>query len=635
MRHCRRRALRFRGSVWLWLLAFWRVARNVVCAQTSLLYPFKRFRPDGEEGESRFARARLGPFSFQVFMGRFKSAGMLDLPFVAAMWYCVCRLAGRATGSGKNGNRNTMTKKETGFSSDARAYPESLAYRFSPDEALGDEISIGDITRYIRDAFPRMIAGALIAGCIALGAMLALRLLLPSVAIYRTAAVITMSGAEPGKYPNGAEFALTDLRSPVVLDEVFRANNLAGYGLRLSDFLGMVGIEAYSPALDSVKERFRKRLEDKTLTFEERKSVEADFNQALSGFSATGVLVALNIPESYKISDSLGQKIVDDIPASWASVFIERLGVTSLPVPVSGSNLIDVAFLGDLDYPLAYDYLAGQASKLQIQLDSIRSLPNSISFISSKSGKGIADLQREADAIDQYRLKLNLKPIVDQGLSRDPTVTVLIYKNQINSLQKDAGVQSEYSGKVSTVLSDFRANKGGALAGNALSSSAPAAIGTQFDGAFVDKIIELSKQGAGVEFEQGLLQKKLEMENLSVSYTDQQIRLAERRDAILNNTLTPEVRKLLEGQFMAGLGQATGELNRLWSDSFEFVNELSNKRLNFDKALYRLNELPSDRRVEKPQYFTSRSILTVLAIAFLGAALGLASFVWRRALKGK
>lgn len=529
-----------------------------------------------------------------------------------------------------------MNIEDSGFSADKRRYLEKQHSDSIVNEGTyidSRELTIGDIVRYLRDAFPQVVVGALIACIVATSALFLFRFVSPPVTSYRTGIVITMYGAGPGKYPNGTDFSLTDLRSPVVLDEVFRTNKLSDFGINLADFMGMVSIEAFSPAYNSVTERFRTRLDNKTLTFEERKAVESEFNEALSGLSSKGVLVTLTTSESKKIPELLAKQVVNEVPATWAKIFTERLGVANLPVPVSGAKLINVQFLKELDFPLAYDYLSGQATKLQSQLAAIESLPGAASFTSVKSGKGIADLKREADAIDQYRLKLNLKPIVDQGLSRDPTVTVLIYKNQINSLEKDAGVQSEYSEKVTDVISDFRTNKGTLPVGLPQGAPAMSPVGTQFDGAFVDKIIELSKQGAGVEFEQGLLQKKLEMENLSVGLTDQKNRLIERRDAIVNNTLTNEVRIMLEGKFLAGLELATGELNGLWTDSFGFLDELNNKRLNFDKALYRLIELPDDMRLEKPDLLSMRSVLMAFALVICGAMVGFLNFSWRRALK--
>lgn len=531
-----------------------------------------------------------------------------------------------------------MTRNESGFIGETRALPKQQDRKQGTaiPSSLSDEVSIGDIARYIRDAFPRVLVGALVAGSIGVALVIGSRLLIPSVNVFRTALVITMPGAEEGKYTNGSAFALTDLKSPAVLDEVFQNNRLSDYGITLSDFLGMISVETYAPAFDSIAERFRTRLDDKALTFEEKKLIEAEFQQAIGSLRSKSAIVSLSLPESAKVPESVAQKVVDDIPADWASLFVDRLGVANLPVPVSGSNLIDKSFLASLDFPIAYDYLDAQSAKLRNRLLDIAGLPGAISFVSQKNGKGIADLQREAEAIDQYRMRLSLKPLVDQGLSKDPTVTVLIYKNKINDLQKDAAVQAEYSGKVNTVINDFRSNKTTQSATSTPGSATPAIVpGPQFDGAFIDRIIDLSKQGGGVEFEQGLLQKKLELENLNVNYSDQMRRLTERRDAIINNALPIELRKSFEEKFIVGVEQAATELNKLWESSYEFLSELNTKRLNNDKALYRLSELPSNLRMEKPSLLTRTSALIFVAASFFGALAGFASFAWRRALQSR
>lgn len=531
-----------------------------------------------------------------------------------------------------------MARNESGFIAEARSLPEQLdrGYGMPAPSGSDDEVSLGDIARYVRDAFPRVFAGALVASAIGVGLVIGSRLLFPSVNTFRTALVITMPGAEEGKYTNGSAFALTDLKSPAVLDDVFQTNKLFDYGVTFSNFLGMVSVETYAPSFDSVAERFRTRLSDKALTFEEKKLIESEFQQAIGSLRSKSAIVSLSLPENSKIPDSVAQKIVDDIPAQWASLFVDRLGVANLPVPVSGAKLIDKAFLDSLDFPIAYDYLDAQSAKLKSRLSDIAGLPGAISFVSQESGKGIADLQREAEAIDEYRLRLSLKPLVDQGLSKDPTVTVLIYKNKINDLQKDAAVQAEYSGKVNTVINDFRSNKTAQVpTGGQGTGVATMVPGPQFDGAFIDRIIDLSKQGGGVEFEQGLLQKKLELENLNVSYSDQMRRLTERRDAIINNALPLELRKSFEEKFVSGVEQAAAEFNKLWEASYEFLDQLDTKRLNNDKALYRLSELPSNMRIGRSSLLTQTSALIILASGFVGALAGFANFVWRRALKSK
>ena len=81
------------------------------------------------------------------------------------------------------------------------------------------------------------------------------------------------------------------------------------------------------------------------------------------------------------------------------------------------------------------------------------------------------DLQRELESIDQFRLKLGLKPIVDQGLAREPAVTSLIYVNLISSLEKDALEQAALSERTSSVINEFRSNKDAGQGGSTTSAS--------------------------------------------------------------------------------------------------------------------------------------------------------------------
>ncbi len=494
------------------------------------------------------------------------------------------------------------------------------------DTPHAEELTLGDVFRFAISALPFMVAGAVVFGLIALMMLTFQRAGLPSMSAYRTALLVTMNSNQPGKYPNGSDFAYTDLRSPVVLDEVFRTNKLSDYNISLAGFSDMVTVEPYSPSYDSLAERFRARLENKTLTFEERKGIEDEFRREIEADRARGILVTFSASESTKLPEVLAQKIVNDIPAKWASVFINQLGVTNLPVPVSGEDIVDTKLVAELDYPLAYDYLVNQSLLVKSQLEAIRALPGSISFVAKANGKGVVDLQRELESIDQFRLKLGLKPIVDQGLTREPAVTSLIYLNLINSLEKDASEQAALSQRTSSVINEFRSNKDAGQGGITTSAS-----GAQFDGAFVDKIVELSKQGAGLEFEQDLLRKKLEYEIANVNFSDRKGRLVERLNSINQGTLVGDVRANIEKKFLAGIARSTDDLNRLWADSVQFMNDLNEKRLNFDKSLYKLTDLPEKMRVEKPSLVTTYTLIVAAAALLAGLVAGLFAYGWRQA----
>jgi hypothetical protein len=492
----------------------------------------------------------------------------------------------------------------------------------APSVSVGErEVSVGDVVRTVWQTRREMIWGAASLVALSLAYLFLQRAAIPPTVAFRTGITVTMNSSEPGKYPNGSSFAATDLRSPVVLDEVFRANSLSDYGLDLGRFSDMVSVEAYSPVFDSLTDRFRTRLENKTLSFEERKAVEDEFKSAIDGLQGKGILVTLSVPESSKLPEVVAQKVVDDIPAKWAGIYVDKLGVANLPVPVSGSSIVDQSLVDDLDYPLMYDYLMDQTEKLAAQIAAIQALPGAISFVSSESGKSISDLRRELEGIDNFRLRLGLKPIVDQGLSREPLVTSVIYQNQIKSLEKDAAAQSAYSQRVSTVIGDFRSSKPGQT-GVGETPTASVSSGAQFDGAFVDKIVELSKRGDGIAFEQGLLEKKLEYENANVKLNDRRERIVERLNAINQGALAGEVRLQLEAKFRSASEKAATDLNSLWKNSNVFLAELNNKRLNFDKSLYRSNELAGNFKIDRPRLLNTRFIVVVLSALFAGLLLG-------------
>ncbi|MGB8818206.1 MAG: hypothetical protein WCC66_09840 [Rhizobiaceae bacterium] len=504
------------------------------------------------------------------------------------------------------------------------------AYQVGFSKPQDDEFSIGDLVRFLWRGRYWVIASAL--GLFALAGILLLvaRIAVPGVNSYSTSIMTTMSGADAGKYPNGAPFSATDLRSPMVVEEVYRLNNLDKSGINLADFGGMISVEPYSPAYQSISDRYRLRLESKTITFEERKAIEEEFRQALDAVNANGVKITLAISESYGISDNLAQKIVSDVPATWAKLFIEKLGVTNLQQSVSGVDIVDPRLVGELDYPLAYDYVAKQSGILLKKLISISEIPGSETYRSTKSGKSVSDLLREAQSFEEFRLRLSLKPIVDQGLSKDPAFAALVYSNLIRSLERDVDVSTGLSSRVTQVIGDFRSKAPGTADG----SGAPSGnVATQIDGAFVDRIVELSNRGSGIEFEQGLLRDKLGFENQAVQTNDQKARLNERLLALNTTTLSGISKQLLEKRFVEGMAAAVGEINALWGDASSFGDELSASRLNFDKALYRLNSLPKDVATSKKPLIDLRSALLAIAALIFGAFAGMIAYALKAQIK--
>jgi hypothetical protein len=482
-----------------------------------------------------------------------------------------------------------------------------------------DDLSLADVFQFFARAKYWVLAGALALLAAAALALFAKVLTQPMPVSYSSAVVVTMNGVETGTYPNGAPYSVTDLRSAAVLEEVHRINKLQDYGINIADFSGMVSVAPYSPAYSVLVDRYRQRLSDKEITFEERKAIEAEFKQSINSLNSSGLIVTITIPQSLHIPDQLGVKIADDIPSVWADVFTKRLGVANVPILVSGSPLIDEALAARLDYPLGYDYLYQQAAFARLQIKSLSDFPGISTFISSKK-KSLADISRDFEAFQTFHMNLGLKPLVDLGLSKNASFTSLIYDNRIKSLDRDAITQSEFSTKVEGILNSLGATPGTPVAGG---EGVPSAnLSAQIDGAFVDKIVELSQKGSGLEFATDLQKQRLAYENEAVSIADTRARLNERLTALRQTSLQGIEKQNLEKQFVGGYAVAITELNAIWSQLVDLSSEFSASRLNYDKTIFRLSSLPNDLRISRAALADTRSMMLLAIAALLGAALG-------------
>jgi hypothetical protein len=178
-------------------------------------------------------------------------------------------------------------------------------------------------------------------------------------------------------------------------------------------------------------------------------------------------------------------------------------------------------------------------------------------------------------------------------------------------------------------LGDFRIKNSTPAASSAAGSGVVTSSG-QFDGAFIDKIVELSKQGDGLVFEQELLKQKLDFENANVDISDRRSRMLERLQFMNGGLLAGDIRTALEKKFVLGLEQTVSDLNQLWKDSSAFMADLNNKRLNFDKSLYRLSEIPLTLRMEKSTLFGPRFFASLVVAVLLGAIVGIGAFAIKR-----
>lgn len=486
---------------------------------------------------------------------------------------------------------------------------------------------IGRFVQRIIDSSGKVVFAGVVAALISVCSIAAYRYVRPLPVTISSAIVVTMADVEKGKYPNGAPYSPTDLRSAPVLEGVYKANDIGKYGISLATFQGYVSVESYSPAYSFMAERYRERLSNKTLTFDEKKLIEEEFRSAEASLRASGLVVNLTLPENTRIPETIASKIVADIPAKWAEIFVERLGVAKLPFLTSGTDLVNTELAAELDYPLAYDYLDDQANGLRSAISDALSVPGASTFVSPTTGTSLSDLSREFNSIYQFRIKLGLKPLIDKGLSKDPATTSLIYENAIANINRDANAQTGYAQSIQSILESFRTSSAAPLPTSA-GAVAVSPVTTQIDGAFIDKIVELTSKGDGLQFEQELQREKLQRQNDKVLLEEQRSRYSDRLSAIRQGLAEKINDTTLEKKYVEGFAAAVNDLNSIWKQTAEIGSELGLSKLNADKSLYRLSELPDSRKVAKPPLFGTISLLLLIATTVIALLMACAYFAF-------
>jgi hypothetical protein len=487
------------------------------------------------------------------------------------------------------------------------------------------EYGFGDIARFVWRSRLHILSGTVISGLLGASFFLYYRLAVPPLTTYRTAITLTMPGANPGEYPNGMRFAPSDLRSPAVLNEVYRVNDVGALGVDFQKFSGMITVEAYSPVTESTIQRYRVRLENKQLTFEERKQIEAEFNATMQSLRDRALVVAVSISDGLNISQELGNKLASDIPAKWADLYMNRLGAMRLPVANSGAPLVDKALLTSLDYPLAYDYLIDQKDKMDKRIDEVGGLPGAANLLSRPSGKSFADLKRDLEAMAEFRMRRVLQPIVELGLSRTPEMTAIAYENMIGHLGLQIKTTAERSRLVTGIVADVDANTAQTNQPSA-GGAGGTAVMQPIDGSFVDKIIELSSKSSGVAFRETLLEKKLGLDNDGVSTGELSTRYSNRLAAIRRFSAENGANPQLVSTFEKGVAAVIVELDRLWSEANDILEQANITRVGSDKSLYVSQELPGNAVMSREPLFTARMGVITAATALAGALLGFLVF---------
>ncbi|WP_374287284.1 hypothetical protein [Pseudomonas fluvialis] len=342
---------------------------------------------------------------------------------------------------------------------------------------------------------------------------------------------LTFEGLRKGEFPNGSPFMISDITSPTVLNRVYRQNNLEAHDLKIDDFRRSVTIQPYAPDYALIRSKYEERLADKKLTPTDIAELQKQMANELAAAQSGSVIITLVLPEQRSLSKDLAQKILLDIPSSWADRAINEQGVLKPNVPVYSERIFNKERFENLDYLLGMDLILNSIKLVRSNIASLKEQPNASTLVDDESGFTLVDLDKAIQDVADYDIRQIIDPIKELGIARNPQVVKLYYTRRLADLQQEQKLWKDRAEVIRRVLAGYSSDKG----------SSPTAVSSnqnnmvpQLGDAFLDRLLEVSRQGSDLEFRQKLTQEVLKYENQSIDL-EQQIAEIKRVLATLNN----------------------------------------------------------------------------------------------------
>ncbi|MDM8349806.1 hypothetical protein P8H27_13000 [Pseudomonas sp. sp1636] len=331
---------------------------------------------------------------------------------------------------------------------------------------------------------------------------------------------LNFEGLSMGTFPNGSLFLMSDIINPAVLNRVYLENQLEEQGLKLDDFRRGVNIQPYAPDYALIRSKYEARLNDKKLSTAEIADLQVNMTTELKAARSSNVSISLQLLEKHSLPEVVANKVLLDIAQVWANRAINEQGVLKPSIPVYSERIFNKERFENLDYLLGIDLLLNSIKLVRGNIQTLKDEPNASTLIDDESGFTLADLDKAIDDVAQYDIRQIIDPIKELGISRNPQVVELYYSRRLGDLQQEEAMWQLRAQAIRNALGSYSKDANNVSTNNT-ASGAQNNMAPQLGDAFLDRLLEVSRQGSDLEFRQKLTQDVLDYEYKAIDIQQQ------------------------------------------------------------------------------------------------------------------
>jgi hypothetical protein len=455
------------------------------------------------------------------------------------------------------------------------------------------------------------------------------KLALPTTQTFQHAVRFVFPGVEKGEYPNGMNFAPSDMLASAILQEVYQQNNLDKHGIKPGVFYSSVSVHPYAPSYNAVINRYNIRLGGKKLSFVERQQIETKMLEELKTVSGKSALLRLTLSKRLGISSQLAEKLLHDIARYWAAFSINQRGVLKLPDVLSYRKVIGKNILSKYEPIIIIEILNDEIDRQITRLTELSLLPGANTIADDESGYLLNPLLREMKQFKQYDIGNARAVIMIEKLFTDKQTLLAVLRQRADS---HADVEKEHALKAAVIEASLSlyANRQKSVIGqqpgapDAKGGASSSFLGVipQLGEGFIDKLIKITKQEEEIEYRQDLVDKYILAKNMSIEAGV----ISERVRKIVksleqDNTTQQEKNVLPKQENNKRLSDLIVRQNQYGSIAGRLFEALSTKRISHNGRLYVAQELSSKEAYSSDHPVLNNRTYTIVFLTTLAAAI--------------
>ena len=443
-----------------------------------------------------------------------------------------------------------------------------------PNPPVRGEIELTELLRSLLATRGYVVIAVSVVSMVFWSSLFVLNFNTPTIHSYQSRLVLSFSGAEKGAYPNGTEFVLGDIISPHVLNRVYEDNALEAF-IGRREFGSGFSVSPYTPDRDLILGKYQ--LDTKNLSLAEIEESQDKLGQELARAAADSLILTFTSEHADEIPPALMYKVMMDVPEEWNRHRI-GLGVLQFEKQIYSERVVNVELIQEADYFIAFEMVLDLISVLEDNINTVRSIPNSLSVIDPLSGYSITDLERVVRDIKMYQVGPLRGPVLSLGIARDVPAVRLYFSTRLSELKLNRGmtlarlrnVEKTYADYVQT--EKFKSENSGEQASLSSGTMIP-----QFGAEFLDKVVELSSAGEDVSYRQNLNSLQLEVAN-NLAEADVEIKRVEKILSMLSRAAEfSEQENVLREKYSDRFHELIPVILQNLKDNFAISNRLADR----------------------------------------------------------